>query len=96
MDKANDIRSTLVDGLDLDGLSEEQADEVIARVGEQIMQKVIIKILDQLSEEDKVMFTQITESKNGEDMQKFLAEKIPNLSELIEEETQTRLVSLKK
>jgi len=96
MDNTTDIRTLLIDELDLADLAPEQADEIVARVGEQIMQRVIISVLDQLSEEDKATFTQISESKNAEDMQKFLAEKIPNLTELIQTETRARIDLLKK
>ncbi len=96
MDKTTDIRTLLIEELDLADLAPEQADEIVARVGEQIMQRVIISVLDQLSEEDKNTFKELSESKNAEDMQKFLAEKIPNLNELIQTETQTRIEALKK
>ncbi len=73
---------------ELDKLPPEQQQEVLLKIGRAIFEMILIRILNELSEEEQSEFEKIVNENpnNEEPVLKFLNEKIPNLNSIVEEE----------
>lgn len=83
------IKEDLIDLFELDKLSPEKSVEMVDRLSKLVFQSVLVKVLPMLSEKDFDEYERIVESKQGgEVLFGFLNEKVPNLGEIIKEESE--------
>lgn len=82
------ISQNLVTELGLDVLPPERQKEALLKIGEIINQRIIVKVLEELSETDKDAFDALLGDKaNDQDaVLAFLKSKIPNLDGLVAKE----------
>lgn len=92
----DNIRETLIKELGLATLEPEKQDEIVIALGEQIMQRAIMSVLDTLPEDKRTKFITISESGSAEDMQKLLTDNVPNLEEIVQREIKNRIETFKK
>ncbi|MEI7620802.1 MAG: hypothetical protein WCJ57_04525 [Candidatus Falkowbacteria bacterium] len=74
----------------LAGLSEEEKIEVLKKMGAVSYQKILLRAMDILSDDKKTVLEYLMsqESFSQEELLEFLKKEIPNLEEVIEEESQ--------
>lgn len=85
----NKMQNEIVKALGIDLLTPSEQQEVMARVGGMIVSRVMERAMDVLTEGDQEEFEKMLDA--GQDPDKlfeFLAGKIPNLMEIISEETE--------
>ena len=83
------IKQSIIDLFELDKMEPEKATEMVDRLAKLVFQAVLVRTLPLLSEEDFDKYEKITESEeSGEVLFSFLAEKIPNFSDIIAEEAE--------
>lgn len=83
------IKQTLWGMFNLDQLPPEKAGEMVDRLGNMVMQAVLVRVLPTLSEEDFSEYEKVADTGEGDAILKFLLEKIPELPKVIEEEAET-------
>jgi diaminopimelate decarboxylase len=82
------LQKNIIKELGLENLPEERQMKIILGMGRIIQQNVILRVLDELKEEDKDEFDKFLAQK-GDDQEaifNFLQSKIPNLDSIINEE----------
>ena len=83
----NKINGDIIKTLGIDRLPADEQKEAIERLGAIVYQEVMLRVLDILSEEDKDEFEKLIEkTPDPEIMFTFLALKIPNFEEIVNEE----------
>lgn len=90
------IRENVVRELGIEELPREMQDEVIAKVGENIMQSVAIAALEKLSPEDQAEFERIAGEGNEEATRTFLTARVTDLNALVATETKKVLAEIKQ
>lgn len=84
----NEINKNIVVTLGINKLPIEQQKEAMERLGTIVYQEVMIRVLDILSEKDKDEFEKIvSENPNPENLFDFLSSKIPNIEDIVVEES---------
>ncbi len=83
MDKKN-IQQNIIKELGLEGLPEDKQIELLTTMTESVLKRITIKVLEQLSEEDKKEFDQVRETDDPDKISQFLGEKIDNYDEMVE------------
>ena len=83
------IKQTLWGMFNLDQLSPEKAGEMVDRLGNMVMQAVLVRVLPTLSEEDFATYEKVVDTEEGDAILKFLLEKIQEKKKIIEEEAET-------
>lgn len=85
----NKINDTIITTLGINALPVEQQKEAIERLGGIVYQEVMIRVLDQMEEEDKNEFEKLLATNpDPETMFKFLAEKVPEIDTIVTEEAE--------
>ena len=83
------INKTIVDLFELDKMAPEKAAEMANRLGKLIFQSVLVRVLPILSEKEMEEYEKIVDSNTGgEEVFKFLREKIPDFEKIITEEAE--------
>jgi len=86
----NTINKNVVEILGINTLPVEQQKEAMERLGAIVYQEVMLRVLDIMSEEDKDLFEKLIEKNpDPEAMFTFLAEKVPNIDQIVNEEAQS-------
>lgn len=82
------LKANLITKLGIDKLPPEKQADLLLKIGETIFQAVIARVIEELSEEDRIAFDRILdEKKDDEDaVFTFLQSKLPNLDEIVNEE----------
>lgn len=88
MDLKNLAKVDLIKELGLEDLPEEQQEKMLMDMGEIIQQRIILRVAEGLSDEDKENFVKILEEKKEqpEEIEKFIREKVPEIDDIIMEE----------
>ena len=85
----NEINKNIVVTLGINTLPIEQQKEAMERLGAIVYQEVMLRVLEILSEEEKDEFEKLVEKDpSPESLFGFLAQKIPNLDEIVKEEAE--------
>jgi hypothetical protein len=87
---ANVINQNLIQALGIDKLPEEEQTEVLMDISRVVYQNIVLRVLDELKDEDKDEFDAFLE-KTPEDQEaiyEFLKTKIPNLDQIAAEEVE--------
>jgi len=82
------IKDNLISQLGLDGLPQEKKIELMMKWGDIVQKDIIIRVLRELSEEDKAEMDKLlaSQGENFEEIYKFLEGKMPNLDDIVKEE----------
>jgi len=82
--KLNKMQEELMRDLGMDGLSEEQQQELIVKMTEAVLKRIFLETLEKLSEEDKKTYEEMIEKQEDPGkLENFLAEKIPNYDKMV-------------
>lgn len=91
------INQTIADLFEIDKMPKEKADEMILRLGKLIFQSVLARVLPFLSEENMTEYEKIIASQgDGEEILRFLSEKVPNFENIVKEEAESTRKELAK
>jgi len=81
---AQAIQASLIEELGLTGLPQEKQDELMIKMTEVILKRIFVETMDKLTEADQEAYGKMVETEtNPEELEKFLAEKIPGYDEMI-------------
>lgn len=90
-----DIIQILNKELGLVNLSEVEKEKIIARFGESLLKRIMFRILQKLSEQDRKTLEELQEGDEAK-INKFLSDKIPDLEKIKEEESKFLLDDFQK
>ncbi|MFA6252023.1 MAG: hypothetical protein WCX74_01330 [Candidatus Paceibacterota bacterium] len=76
----------IIQELNLENLSEDEQVEMISEMSDVVYEKIILKILEKLSDEDSVVLTNLLSAEKFDEATDFINEKIPNFEEVMDEE----------
>lgn len=83
------IKETIIDLFDLDQMEPVQAAKLTDDLAQMIFQAVLVRVLPTFEDADMSEYEKIVEgNEGGEKLFQFLGEKVPNLSEMIQEEAE--------
>ncbi len=79
------IQENIIKEFGLEDLSEDKQIELLTTMTESVLKRITIKVLEQLSEEDKKEFDRARETNDPDKINEFLREKINNYDEMVKE-----------
>lgn len=79
------IQQDIIKELGLEGLSEEKQTELLTTMTESVLKRITVRVLEQLSEEDKKEFDRVRETADPDKISEFLRAKIDNYDKMVEE-----------
>lgn len=85
MGKEDLLNENIIQLLGLETLSDHEKAEILEKMTALIQQKVMLRVMEILADEDKAEMAEIGED-DPEAIVKFLAEKVPNIEEITKEE----------
>lgn len=84
---ANILQKNIIKDLGIDKFPQEQQEKMLLSIGRIIYQSVLLRVMGELNDKEKEEFEKLlTGQVEEEKVLNFLAEKIPNLNEVVEEE----------
>lgn len=86
----------ILEELGLKNLSAERQKELLEKMSSLIQNRVLLRVLRSLSEEDKKEFDNILETNDMEKVHRFLIEKVPGLDKITDEEVEKFRGEVKK
>jgi hypothetical protein len=93
----NTINSTIITTLGIDKLPVEQQNEALEKSGAIVYQEVMLRALEEMSDEDKDAFEKLLESNpTPEIMFGFLSEKVPTIDSIAKEEAEKFIADSKE
>lgn len=85
MNQQKQIQEDILHELGLENLPEDKQKELIGKMTETIMKKIFLETLDKLNDADKEIYAKMIDEKvSPEDVDKFLAEKIPDYEQMLQ------------
>ena len=96
MINTDELNDTLVKDLGLDGIPKDVQDEVIARVGENILRRLTVSIVEKISPEARQEFDSISEAGDSERMKTFLNAQIPDFDNFVKNEVHKNVLEFKQ
>ena len=78
-------RSKLLEEFGLKDFPEEAQTRVLEAMTESLLKRLTLRILEELSAEDREEFERVKEQEDAERTENFLREKIPNYDSIVEE-----------
>lgn len=91
-----ELKKIISKHLGIDNFSEKDRDEIISRLGENIMKRASLSAFSMLSHKEQVEFSEIASSGDPEKAHAFLLSKVPNIKNLIQKEAEEELKDIKK
>lgn len=88
MNLNNNSNQGILEELGLTNLNNERKKELLEKMSRLIQNRVLLRILRSLSEEDKKEFDKILETNDMEKIHKFLIEKVPDLDKITDAEVE--------
>jgi len=79
-----ELRQTILNGLKIGHLPIDAQDKILERLGENIVKRITLAVLENLPEGARGEFDMISESGDEEKMREFLRSQIPDFEELIQ------------
>jgi hypothetical protein len=88
MDLKNLAKIDLIEELGLENLSKEQQEKILLDMGEIIQQRVMLRIIEELGNENKDEFVKLLEEKKDqpEEIENFIRAKVPEADDIMMEE----------
>ncbi|MEA2113035.1 MAG: DUF5663 domain-containing protein, partial [Patescibacteria group bacterium] len=83
MDKQK-IQQNIIEEFGLEGLPEEKQTELLTAMTESVLKRITVKILEQLSDEDRGEFDKLRETDEPDKIAEFLREKISDYDQMVE------------
>ena len=75
--------------LKIENLSDEEKTDFLARAGELLQKRILLRIIDSMNEREQEEFEKFLEEETSQEkINQYLEEKVPNLEEIIKEETE--------
>jgi len=96
MIETKDITNRIVQELELNDLPEEARNQIITKLGENILKRITITVLDKLPEDKRGEFETISKEGDVEKMQEFMRNNIANVDTLIEQEIRKNIEEFKE
>lgn len=81
-----ELRAILLGELHIEDLPEEEQDEIISKLGDSILKSLTLKILEQLSQENRKEFEMVSASGDDDRIHEFLKTAVPDMHTLMEKE----------
>ena len=81
-----DIKKNLIEELGLENLPEKEKNDLIVSLADALQSRITERALNFLTEEDKKELEKVVDQQNEDETDKFLAEKIPNIDEIMYDE----------
>lgn len=79
-----EAKKALLEEMGIAGLPEDQQNELVDKMVEAILKRVLLETLEKLNEADQAAYeAMIDRNANPEEMEKFLQEKIPNYGDMV-------------
>ncbi len=79
------IQQNIIEEFGLGGLPEEKQAELLTAMTESVLKRITIKILEQLSDEDRDEFDKLRETDEPDKITEFLRAKISDYDQMVEE-----------
>ena len=80
-----EVKKAFLEEMNIADLPEDQQNELIGKMTEAVLKRIMLEILEKLSAEDRVVYEKmIEENAAPEEMEKFLQEKISNYDKMVE------------
>jgi hypothetical protein len=84
MPDENEIKNSMIADLGLTGLSQEKQDELLAKMIEVVMKRILLETIEKLDEKGREEYARMIETQAApEELEKFLKEKIPDYETMI-------------
>lgn len=96
MVNVDEINATLAKDLGLGEVPQSIRDEVIARVGENILRRITIAIVEKIAPEARQEFDSISEAGDSERMKTFLNTQIPDFDNFVKNEVNKSVLEFKQ
>ncbi|MFA6194022.1 MAG: hypothetical protein WC726_04135 [Parcubacteria group bacterium] len=78
------LQKTIIEELGMQNISQEQQEELLAKMGDVLFKRVLLETLEILSEEDQKIFGEMVDAKkSAEEVEEFLKSKIENYDEFV-------------
>ena len=78
------LQKTIIEELGMQNISQEQQEELLAKMGDVLFKRVLLETLETLSEEDQKIFGEMVDAKkSAEEVEEFLKSKIENYDEFV-------------
>ncbi len=84
---ANILNQNIISELGIDSLEPDKQMDILGKIGQIIFQAVLIRVLALLGEEEQEKLNDIMEQNDVDALLAFLQATVPNLDEIIKEET---------
>lgn len=78
------IQQNIIEEFGLGGLPEEKQAELLTTMTESVLKRITIKILEQLSDEDRTEFDKLKETDDPDKIVEFLRAKISDYDKMVE------------
>lgn len=78
-----EIEQKIIQELGLENLEQSERERVISALGGLVLQNVLIKVTEALSNEDVILFEKVVSSEDQDRVGAFLSEKVPDIQGLI-------------
>lgn len=91
-----ELRQIILKDLEIGHLSSDDQDKILEKLGENIIKRITLAVLENLSESARSEFDVISQSGNQEKMQEFLKLQIPNIEELLQKTIQFTINEFKE
>lgn len=80
-----EAKKALLEELGIADLPEDKQNDLIGKMTEAVLKKILLEVLERLNETDRAIFeTMMENGASPEEMEKFLQEKIPSYDKLVE------------
>ncbi len=73
----------ILEDLGLNTLPQEAQERLLQKMTESIMKRIVVEVLERLSEEDRQSFDEIREKEDAEEINSFLRSKIDNYDDML-------------
>jgi hypothetical protein len=96
MINTDELNSTLLQDLGLEGFPREVQDEVLGKLGENILRKITMSIMDKIPPAARQEFDSISEAGDSDRMKTFLDTHIPNFDGFVKDEVKKSVDEFKQ
>lgn len=86
-----EIKNILIKELGIEELPKEAQNEVVSKLGDVILKSLTVTIFENLSNDARGQFEEISSTRDNNLIQEFLEENVPDLQTLMEEEVRKTL-----
>lgn len=92
----NELKAMLAKDLGIHDLPEEAQDQILVSLGDIILRSTTTAIFEKLSDEQRVEFEKLSADEDPTKIQEFLAQAVPNMQQLMEQEVKKTIARFKQ